>query len=707
MSHAPVIARFIGRSFGKLAATCAVVAAAVLCQQKSGLAQTVGPNLNLTRAAGNQYETAVAIDPNDANAIFVVSRNEVGGLYAARSADGGASWTSQLIATKTLPGPGEIPRGYGNASVAWDTFGNLFLAYLSQGSTTSGTYVTLALSTDGGTTFHSPSGAGTSIFLPGITTPILGDQPTVTVGPGSGGFPGSVWVTYWTQGGIWVSGAGVSGTGAVGTFTSLAPPQPTGVNFGDVAVGPSGEVMVTYGPNSGSSGTIYVNVDADGLGPNPFSAAIPVVAVNVGGFSVIPAQSHWGIDPEAGLVYDRSGGPYHGRVYLGYTDAPAIGSADTNVFVVSSDDQGATWSPPVRVNDDAGTNSQFLPHISLDQSSGTVAMTWYDARNSVTNDTAQYFGSFSVDGGATFGANVQISAGTSNQANSVAALKKVDYGDYTGNAFAGGRLVPAWADNSNSTGDNPDGATNFDVYTAIVQAPPPPPAACSAANATVTFVNKWWLDVVVRAGDPVTHVVYTPTPTGTTFAGVTGFAVGELVDYVGTLDAIGMCHASSMTVKPVPPPIVISPAAMPNGVLGAPYSTAITVAGGVAPVAIASVTGLPPGLIWNGAQVTGIATVVGTSTLTVTATDARGLGQMSHPTLQVVAGSYTINDQGKGAITAVGDHYLYVGTKLILWDATTRLKLNAGQIAVGMVAQWKGKRDAATGIVFSSQLTIG
>ena len=120
------------------------------------------------------------------------------------------------------------------------------------------------------------------------------------------------------------------------------------------------------------------------------------------------------------------------------------------------------------------------------------------------------------------------------------------------------RLVPAWAGNSNSTGGNSDGATEFDVYTAIVQASAPPPGACSATNATITFVNKWWLDVVLKAGDPVTHVVYTPTPAGTTFVGVTSFAVGELVDYVGTLDSVSMCHASSMTVKAAPPPIVIA-----------------------------------------------------------------------------------------------------------------------------------------------------
>jgi hypothetical protein len=608
----------------------------------SAAAQTVGPNLNLTKVAGNQYETSVAVNPINNNEIFIVSRNEVGGLYTARSSDGGLNWTTRLMGTTTSPQPGDVPRAYGNASVAWDSFGNLFLTYLLQPSTISGTYVALALSTDGGANFYSPTGVGSSILLPGINTAIIGDQPTVAVGPGSGGFPGSVWVTYWSQGGIWVSGAGVSAIGNVATFASqLLPSQPPGVNFGDIAVGPNGEVMVTYGPNSGSSGTIYVNVDSDGLGPNSFSAYSPVVSVNLGGFSSIPAQPNWGIDPEAGLAWDRSSGPHHGRVYLGYTDAPSVGSPDTNIFVKYSDDLGVHWSTPVRVNDDTGVNSQFLPHISLDQSTGMIALTWYDARNSAANNTAQYFGAFSSDGGITLGANFLISAGTSNQANSVAALKKTDYGDYTGNAFLGGRLIPAWADNSNSTGDNPDGATDFEVYTASVQAPVPP-AVCGATNATITFVNKWWLDVIIKAGDPVTHVVYTSTPAGTTFQGVAGFAVGELVDYVGTLDSVLMCHAISMTVKPAPAPITISPTTLPNAVVGVLYSASITVSGGVAPTVIVSVAGLPTGLVWNGTQVTGTPTMVGTSTLSVIAKDARGVSQTSSLTLNVVKG------RGKG-----------------------------------------------------------
>ena len=125
-------------------------------------------------------------------------------------------------------------------------------------------------------------------------------------------------------------------------------------------------------------------------------------------------------------------------------------------------------------------NSQFLPKIALDPTSGKIAVVWYDARNDLgtggpgdtnglPNDDAQFWGTFSTDGGDSFKPNIQISAGTSNSHDSG---NSIDYGDYTGLSFYGGIAHPAWSDNSNSTGTNPDGALHqLDIYTAAVAAP--------------------------------------------------------------------------------------------------------------------------------------------------------------------------------------------------------------------------------------------
>ena len=46
-------------------------------------------------------------------------------------------------------------------------------------------------------------------------------------------------------------------------------------------------------------------------------------------------------------------------MYLLYTSEEPQESNNTDIQVRHSDDQGDTWSAPVKVNDDAGTNSQF------------------------------------------------------------------------------------------------------------------------------------------------------------------------------------------------------------------------------------------------------------------------------------------------------------------------------------------------------------
>ena len=140
-----------------------------------------------------------------------------------------------------------------------------------------------------------------------------------------------------------------------------------------------------------------------------------------------------------------------------------------------SDDNGTTWSAPTRVNDDPLGNgkSQFLPAIAVDQVTGDVAVTWYDTRNSgAANNTTQVFGSASLDGGATWLPNVQISAGISNAS---AVDPNFDYGDYDLMDFSNGVFYRTWADNSNSTGDNPNGTGALDIYTAKTGVRPPPP----------------------------------------------------------------------------------------------------------------------------------------------------------------------------------------------------------------------------------------
>src|SRR5205085_11791924 len=120
------------------------------------------------------------------------------------------------------------------------------------------------------------------------------------------------------------------------------------------------------------------------------------------------------IDAEANLAYDRSGGANNGKLYLLYTDETPDESNNTDIFVRTSADDGATWGAAVKVNDDLTVNSQFFPAIHVDQTTGTIGVTFYDCRldlgvpgpnstNAVANDDTRYFGALSTNAGTSFG----------------------------------------------------------------------------------------------------------------------------------------------------------------------------------------------------------------------------------------------------------------------------------------------------------------
>jgi hypothetical protein len=240
--------------------------------------------------------------------------------------------------------------------------------------------------------------------------------------------------------------------------------------------------MVTYQNSTNGQGgaNIYTAVDPDGLGPAGFSKPTLVTHSHVGGFDFIPAQPNRSVDAEANLAWDRSGGAHNGRVYLVWTQETPNESDNTDIMLQHSDDDGATWSPAAKLNDDHTSNSQYDPAIALDQTSGVLAVSWYDTRNDlgtggsgdtdgVPNDDFQIWATDSTDGGATFAPNFQVSQGTSN---AIDANSFFDVGDYTHAAFVSGTFWPAWSDNSNSTGDNPDGTLHqLDLYTAKVPIP--------------------------------------------------------------------------------------------------------------------------------------------------------------------------------------------------------------------------------------------
>jgi hypothetical protein len=443
----------------------------------SGVARAAGgtpTNIDVSQRAGNESEEAIAVNPTNPDNIVVFTNIQEGinGMFLAVTFDGGHTWNRRTIGQNDLFGDTCC-----DPSLSFDQYGNLFMTYLYNVDN----IVPVALSTDGGLTFSviANIGAPASLLKTKAARAERGlfrfvDQPTIISGHNE------VWVVFNAGGPMFATGAPVTGLGQVGSFfAGEVVPGTNNCTYGDIAIGPQGQVMQACNlTESGQGGgKIFVNVDPDGLGPAGFGDRVFVTETHVGGFDFIPPQPDRSVDAEAGLAWDRSGGTHTGRVYLVYTREHLNESDNMDIYVRSSDNNGATWSGGVRVNDDNTPNSQFMPKISLDQTTGNFAVTWYDARadlgtggpgdtDSIPNTDAQYWGTFSTDGGQTFQPNFQISRGTSNSHDS---HNGIDYGDYSGLSFYDGVAWPSWSDNSNSTGTNPDGTlSKLDIYTAAV-----------------------------------------------------------------------------------------------------------------------------------------------------------------------------------------------------------------------------------------------
>lgn len=143
----------------------------------------VGTNLvDISRVAGNETDPSIVINTLNPSNMFVTAATDgtVPGLFVAMSTNMGKTWATNIIATNN-DAQGLVP-AYGEPSAAWDTFGNLFVAYLpasSQG-------VAVVMSTNGGKTFATVTNLAAldSTDTPRITTPALGVAA------------GSVWVVF-------------------------------------------------------------------------------------------------------------------------------------------------------------------------------------------------------------------------------------------------------------------------------------------------------------------------------------------------------------------------------------------------------------------------------------------------------------------------------------------------------------------------------
>ncbi len=133
--------------------------------------------------------------------------------------------------------------------------------------------------------------------------------------------------------------------------------------------------------------------------------------VNLGGSVGISSLINpEGLVGQVFLAVDRSGTATNNNVYMLASVLPTGASTGSDVMFVRSSDGGATFSAPVRVNDDPINHSKWHWFGTLSVApNGRIDSVWLDSRNAANNTDSQLFYSYSTDGGSTWAPNVAVS----------------------------------------------------------------------------------------------------------------------------------------------------------------------------------------------------------------------------------------------------------------------------------------------------------
>ncbi len=377
-------------------------------------------------------------------------------------------------------------------------------------STTTNTSVGLPTGNAVGVYGFSPSGGGGdvigTVFDDNATRDIFDGTPAIPTTNGNAA-AGSGYVGWFRpEGGAMSNFLGpnvnLNGTWKLFITNESAAGPPSGGDLEEFNLHFSGGLTQPYSPVQIASQFVYV------YGSNTVGFVTDVVGGSLTDTYPTAAPSTLqGIGPGMVMAVDNTLGPYSpygaddggssgrtfGRIYMafvGWFDVEVNGvdnpTTNTDIFLVYSDDGGQTWSAPEIVNDDQGSTdgesgandsltpnannivtgrSQFQPEIAVDQSTGTLVMSWRDARDDAANARVATYITSSIDGGQTFAAQTYANppeiavdsitlatndigpASDDESAGNAQTDLLYGYGDQMGLAVSNGQVFPVWAGN--------------------------------------------------------------------------------------------------------------------------------------------------------------------------------------------------------------------------------------------------------------------
>ncbi|HKV07807.1 MAG TPA: sialidase family protein [Thermoanaerobaculia bacterium] len=163
------------------------------------------------------------------------------------------------------------------------------------------------------------------------------------------------------------------------------------------------------------------------------------------------------------LIY-ASGGAYRtatkNLVYASWTDltgavgcntaanepgANAASTCKSRIWFARSTDGGATWGAPFMINNQVTLNDQFNQWMGVDETTGRLAIMYYDTVGDATRKKTHVYYQTSTDDGTTWSAPVQVTTGQTDE-TIAGADSGNQYGDYNGLSIHAGKIFPVWTD---------------------------------------------------------------------------------------------------------------------------------------------------------------------------------------------------------------------------------------------------------------------
>ena len=340
---------------------------------------------NIVGDAAN--EPSIAVDPTDSNKITIGWRqfNSVNSNFRqggfGYTTDGGVHWTF----------PGVLEN-------------NVFRSDPVLDSNELGTFFYLSLrDTFCDNIWQSANGGQSWTSFPGTSG---GDKQWFTidrtVGPGHG-----FHYQFWTN--SFPCSSGEFSRSTDGGMTWQSPINiPHGVIHGTADVDTNGNLFI--GGEDLFDVTFWCIRSSNAQFGNQTPVFQQITQVNLGGVRVGGNVNPGGLTAQIFLAVDRSGGPTNNNVYMLCSVRPPNYSNGTDVMFARSTDGGASFSTPVRINDDATTNKWHWFGTFSVAPNGRLDAVWYDTRNAADNLQSQLFYSYSTDAGITWSPNVQVSA---------------------------------------------------------------------------------------------------------------------------------------------------------------------------------------------------------------------------------------------------------------------------------------------------------